>query len=301
MTASAMTGAATLRAMLWLLLLGAIWGLTPALAKLAMQDGVLPLGVSAVGATISAALLMAIAVARGQAPRWSRAHLWHYVAGGLVGMALANLFAFTGLTRAPAGLFALIVPLAGPLSVLLFALAGIERARPLALLGTVVSLAGIALAMAPGAALPDPALLPWAALMLLVPVCYAVANILSVKLAVPGSPHLAQAAGTLVGAAASVLVIALPLGHVGLPASIGTALVLLLHGLVTGVAYLIYFRLLVRAGGIFTSQVSYVITLAGLAYGALIFGERPGWLTLPATLLIFGGVALVTLSQRRRG
>ena len=159
-----MNGTQLLRAMLWLLLLGAIWGLTPALAKLAMQGGMAPLGVSAIGATISAALVMAIAAARGQAPRWSRAHLRHYVAGGLVGMALANLFAFTGLTRAPAGLFALIVPLAGPLSVMLFALAGIERARKLALLGTAVSLAGIALAMAPGAALPDPSLLPGAAL-----------------------------------------------------------------------------------------------------------------------------------------
>jgi drug/metabolite transporter (DMT)-like permease len=43
-----------------------------------------------------------------------------------------------------------------------------------------------------------------------------------------------------------------------------------------------------------TSQIGYVITLAGLAWGAVIFAERPGLLTLPAAGLIFAGLWLVT-------
>ncbi|MGG5811950.1 DMT family transporter [Falsiroseomonas sp. CW058] len=287
-----------LRAVLGLVVLGAIWGLTPAMAKLAMAGGMRPLGVAAIAAAVSALTLLAVAWRRRDAPRWTRAHLLHYGAGGLVGLALANLFGFTGLTRAPAGLFALLVPLSGLLSVVFFALAGIERLTARVLLGALMGVAGVALAMAPGAALPDPAVLPWAALMLLTPVCYAVANLLSVKLAPRGASALSMAAGTLAGATLSTVAIALPLGHLGLPPSAGIALLLVAQGVLTALAYLVYFRLLVARGGVFTSQVSYLITLAGLGWGFAFFGEVPGWLTLPAAGLIFGGVVLVTLGKR---
>jgi drug/metabolite transporter (DMT)-like permease len=282
-----------------LLLLGAVWGLTPAMAKLAMARGMQPLGVAAIAAVISAVVLLLVCARRRDMPRWTRPHLVHYVSGGFVGLACANLFAFTGLMRAPAGLFALLVPLSGLLSTVFFAMAGIERATPRIVAGTLLGVAGVALAMAPGAALPDPALLPWAALMVLTPVCYAASNLLSVKLAVPGSTPLAQAAGTLVGAAGSVLVMALLLGQLGPPPDAGIAALLLAQGVLTALAYLIYFRLLVGAGGMVTSQVSYLITLAGLLYGYLLFDEVPGWLTLPAASLIFSGLALVTLAKRR--
>uniref|UniRef100_UPI0022EB39C9 DMT family transporter n=1 Tax=Falsiroseomonas oryzae TaxID=2766473 RepID=UPI0022EB39C9 len=166
--------------------------------------------------------------------------------------------------------------------------------------GAALGMAGVALAMAPGAALPDPALLPWAAIMLLTPVCYAMANLLSVKLAVRGTPPVAQAAGTLVAAAGSAALLAWPLGHLGLPPSWPIAALVVVQGVLTGIAYLLYFRLLVHAGGVFTSQVAYVVTLAGLLWGFLFFAEVPGWLTIPAAALIFGGVALVTLETRGR-
>ena len=281
-----------------LLALGVIWGLTPAMAKLAMAAGMRPLGVATIAAAVSALVLLGVAAWRRDLPRVTWRHLRHYLAGGMVGLALANFVGFTALTQAPAGLFALLVPLSGLLSTLLFALAGIERATPRRVAGTLLGVAGVGLAMAPGAALPDPTLLPWAALMALTPVCYATANLLSVKLAVPGSSPLAQAAGTLVGAALSVLLLALLAGQLGLPPDAGIALLLLAQGVLTALAYLIYFRLLTRAGGMVTSQVSYLITLAGLAWGFLLFGEVPGWLTIPAALLIFAGVALATLGPR---
>ena len=66
------------------------------------------------------------------------------------------------------------------------------------------------------------------------------------------------------------------------------------QGTLTAVAYAIYFRLLTRHGGIFASQVGYVLVLTGLAWGAAVFGEIPGLLVIPATAMIFAGLALVT-------
>lgn len=283
-----------------LVAVGAIWGLTPAMAKIAMAEGMRPLGVATLATIVSAAVLYAVAAARGQRPPMDRAHVAQYVGGGVIGLSLAHLFAFTGLTRAPAGLLALLIPLSALLTMIFFALAGVERATRRGLVGAVIGMAGVALAMAPGAALPDPALLPWAAIMLLTPVCYAVSNLLSVRLAVPGTPVLAQATGTVIFAAIGAAVLAVPLGHLGLPPSPAIALLLVAQGALTALAYLLYFRLLVGAGGIFTSQISYVITLAGLVWGFLLFAEVPGWLTIPAAALIFGGVALVTLEKRAR-
>jgi drug/metabolite transporter (DMT)-like permease len=161
-------------------------------------------------------------------------------------------------------------------------------------------MAGVALAMAPGAALPDAALLPWALLMLLTPVCYALSNLFSIGLAVKGAPVLAQASGTVILAAIGAVLIALPLGHLGLPPSLSVLGILLAQGVLTGAAYLLYFRLLTGPGGVFASQIAYVITLAGLIWGFVLFGEVPGWLTIPAALLIFAGVALVSTEQRAR-
>ncbi len=281
-----------------LLAVGAIWGLTPALGKVALSAGMRPLGVAATSALVAAVILVGVAAARGTAPRTGRRHLLHYAAGGVTGLTLAHLFAFTALTHAPVGLLALVVPLSGLLSVVLFALAGVERATRRGVAGTVLGMAGVALAMAPGAVLPDPAMLPWAAVMLLTPVCYAASNLFSVRLAVAGTPPLAQAAGTVAVAALSATLLAWPMGHLGLPPSYGIAAVLVAQGSVTALAYLLYFRLLVHAGGVFASQTAYVITLAGLAWGFLLFGEVPGPLTIPAALLVFAGVALVTLGKR---
>ena len=279
---------------------GSIWALTPSMAKLAMEQGMRPLGITAIAAVAAAATIYAIALARRQAPPWDRAHLLQYATGGIVGLSMAQFFAFTGLQRAPAGLFALVVPLSALFTVIFFALARIERATPRSLGGAAIGMLGVGVAMAPGAALPDPALLPWAAIMLLTPVCYAASNLFSVMFAVRGTPPLAQAAGTLVLAAVGAAAMAWPLGHLTLPDAGWIWALLVAQGVLTALAYLLYFRLLVRAGGVFTSQISYVITLAGLGWGFLLFAEVPGWLTIPAAALIFAGVALVTLEKRAK-
>lgn len=72
-----------------------------------------------------------------------------------------------------------------------------------------------------------------------------------------------------------------------------------LQGAVTAPAFMIHFRSLGAHGGVVTSQTGYVVTLTGLAWGWALFGERPGWLTIPAAALVFAGPALVTLPGRK--
>lgn len=281
-----------MRALPWLLVLGSVWGLTPSIAKGAVGAGVPPLAMAFGTAAVSALILGGLCAWRRLPIRWDAAHLRHHVAGGLTGYALANLIAFTALQHVPAGYYALLMPLSPILTVLGAALLGMERATARRWWGSALGFGGVALAMAPGAALPDGGALLWALLAVLVPVGFAASNLVAAGWAPPGSPPLALAAGTLAAAAGFLLVFAAAAGQLHLPGN-GAEWLIPLQGALTAFAYLLYFRLIAREGGVVTSQTGYVVTIAGILWGAALFGERMGWLALPAAAMVLAGLFLV--------
>ncbi len=281
-----------------LLLLGTIWGATPAFVKHLAGIGWPPMLIATSAAAVSTVILFGVCRARGIAVPHSRAHLLHYAVSGLFGLALANLVGFTSLQYVPAGFFSLLVPLSPMLTVLGAALLGMEGMTRRRVVGTALGLSGVLVAMSPGAALPDTSVLPWAVFAALTPVCYAASNLVAVKLAPRGAPPLALATGTLAAGTVQAAIFAAFAGQMQVPPLEGIA-VSALQGVATALAFMIYFRSLAAHGGVVTSQTGYVVTLTGLAWGWLLFGERPGWLTIPAAALVFAGLALVTLPARR--
>jgi len=64
--------------------------------------------------------------------------------------------------------------------------------------------------------------------------------------------------------------------------------------------FLLFFELIRIAGAVFVGQVAYLVTLTGLGWGYVLYGETPGhWIWL-AVLLVFAGVALVNLGKGAR-
>lgn len=61
----------------------------------------------------------------------------------------------------------------------------------------------------------------------------------------------------------------------------------------SGLAYLVFFRLLSRVGATRTSLVAYLLPVVGIVAGALMFGEQVDARILFGTALVIGGVALV--------
>ena len=61
----------------------------------------------------------------------------------------------------------------------------------------------------------------------------------------------------------------------------------------SGLAYLVFFRLLSRVGATRTSLVAYLLPVVGIVSGALMFGEQVDARILLGTGLVIGGVALV--------
>ncbi len=61
----------------------------------------------------------------------------------------------------------------------------------------------------------------------------------------------------------------------------------------TGVATLIYYRLVGGAGATFTSMINYLIPPISVLWGVMLLGESPSWRMAVALLLITVGVALI--------
>jgi drug/metabolite transporter (DMT)-like permease len=73
--------------------------------------------------------------------------------------------------------------------------------------------------------------------------------------------------------------------------------------LCSGIAYLLYFRLIAEIGATGALTVTFVVPVFGMLWGAVFLGERIGWHAVLATGVILTGTALangLTLRGLRR-
>jgi drug/metabolite transporter (DMT)-like permease len=119
-----------------------------------------------------------------------------------------------------------------------------------------------------------------------------------------GVPPLAVATGSQAAAALVLLLPGLWFAPAAMPGTAAWASVAVLAVLCTGVAYLLYFRLIAHVGAARAITVTYLIPLFAVLWGALWLGEA---ITLPmvaggAVILVGTALAsgLVTLPLRRR-
>ena len=83
--------------------------------------------------------------------------------------------------------------------------------------------------------------------------------------------------------------------------AIGAVLFLAVLG--TGLAFVLYYRLIEHTSATFVSMVTYLVPVVGLALGVFILHERPGWNAYAGCALILLGVMIVNgvfgLARRR--
>jgi drug/metabolite transporter (DMT)-like permease len=128
---------------------------------------------------------------------------------------------------------------------------------------------------------------------LLAALCYGTGSVYT-KARVQGAPPLGMAAGSQLAAS----LVLLPITPFALPAAepSRTALfaTLALGFICTGLAYLIYFRLVVDIGPVKTLTVTFLVPIFGVMWGRLFLGEPITPVTVIACAVILAGTALVT-------
>lgn len=281
---------------LMLLAVGAIWGGTFALARTGGDGGIPTLGYGFWFHFGGGSGLLALALMQGLRASPSRGLVVYTLIGGLTVNALPSFFMFSSVRYVPTGVMAVIITL-GPVITYTASLAlRYERFVATRALGTLLGLAGVALILLPRASLPDPAMIGWVLVGLLCPTVHGVGSIYVARARPAGLDSWMVGALFQLLSAAFVLPIALATGQFYVPgtAPLKADLALLAHAATGVLSQFLMYEILRLAGAVFMSQVAYIVTVAGIFWGWLLFGEQLSpWIWLAAAVIL-GGVLLVT-------
>ncbi|MBO6783345.1 MAG: DMT family transporter [Alphaproteobacteria bacterium] len=282
-----------------LFVLGGLWSLGPATAKFVAANGVPPFGMVFWQTFIAANLLLAICAVWKIPIGLDRRHLRYYAFMGFISITLPYSNMFFVMRDLPAGLMSVLIVTAPMITYLVALSVRIERFRALRAAGVAVGLAGVAVLVLPKGSLPSPELIPIALLALATPAMWAASNVFAEIARPEDGNSIPLAMGALYVAAATSLAMALA-SDTFYPIWDGFAVtdwVIVGYGIVTVATYVLYYVVISLAGAVYLAQVGYIVTITGVGWGALFFGERPSvWLGL-AVLLVFAGVALVNYSR----
>ncbi len=278
-----------------LVLLGASWGLSVPLMKVAVSTGYQPLGLIFWELVIAAAILGGIVAARGRGLRPGRAQWTMFLVIALLGTLLPGTASFKAAAYLPAGIMALVLSLV-PIFALPVALAlGNDRFEWLRIAGLVFGLAGIVLLVAPETSLPEASMVAWVPVALIAPFFYGIEGNVVSRFGTAGLDPVellfgASCLGALLAAPA-----ALASGHWIDPVRPWGAAewALVASSAIHAVTYAGYVWLVGRAGAVFAAQVSYLVTGFGVLWSIIMLSESySGWVWA-AMAAMFAGLFLV--------
>jgi len=284
-----------------ILFIGVVWGVTFSLARLATEGGAHPLGLTFWQTFGGGVMLLAVCAVRRKWPVINRRFLLFYLVVGSFGSVIPGTLFFYAAPHVPAGILAITVATVPLLTYGASWLLRIDRFSVKRVSGIVAGLMAIVLLVTPDTSLPDPAMAGWVLIVLLASVFYTAENIY-VDLYVPEDTDMvALLAGALLLAGILVLPVVLSMGAfvplTGKWAQTEWAIAAI--AVVGSIAYTCYLMVLKSSGAVFASQAGYVVTLAGVLWGVVIFGEsHSGWVWL-ALFLIMIGLAMVTPREQK--
>lgn len=282
----------------FLLALGTIWGLSNPLTKLALE-GLQTFAFAFWQVTLALVALGGIVLARGGRPSVDGPHLRYYLFNGLIGLAIPGLNIAVVVQHIPAGLLSAIVSTAALFTYALALALRQERFQPVRALGVLLGLAGALLILLPRASLPEAGMAGWVLMAMLTPLCYGINGVFAERFMPADTGSAGMACGLLATASLFYLPVMLASGQASVPVPPEWPSTYALYALALGAsaAYILYFRLIRRAGPVFMSQVGYIVVAVGILGGMAIFGERHSlWVWSGIGLLVFG-VALVNAGQ----
>ena len=285
--------------LLLLVLLGALWGANPVFSKALALNGVSPLGVvfwQTFGAGI---LLLVVCLIRRTPLRFGAKYLIYYMFMGIVGIDVSYVVLVFAVERLSAGYVSVLVLFSPMLTYVIALLLRMEKVVALRAFGIVVGFAGAGVLVIPEGSLPSPDLLPVALIAFITPLGYAAANVFADLARPADADNVVLAMGTMFAAALGTLIAGLIHGSF-YPAwqNFGdTEALLIFFATSTAAAFLLFYVIIVMAGAVYLGQVGYLVTLFGVGWGMLFFGETQSAWLWAAVALVAVGVAMVNFGK----
>lgn len=290
----------------WILdfvVLAAIWGSSFLFMRVgAVEFG--PLPTAAVRVTIAALFLLPIVWMRGLLPElhknWRRVFVIGMLNSGIPFACFS--FALLSITTGLSAILNATVPMFGALVAWLWLK---DKPTSSRVLGLVIGFAGVAmLAWDKATFKPDASgIAPgWAVLAcLLACVCYGISASYT-KRYLGGLPPLVTAAGSQIGATLGLALPAVWLWPQQMPGTHAWLALLAVGVLCTGLAYILFFRLIENAGPPRALSVTFLVPVFAVLYGALFLGESvTPWMLLCAAVIVCGTALSTGLLKLRLG
>jgi len=279
----------------FLVLMGAGWGATQPLTKIAVSTGYGPFGLLVWQQVLGAALMgLACLLRRKPLPRHAGA-LRAYLVIALIGAVLPNSISYTAAVHLPSGIMSLLLSVI-PMFAFVIALGlGTERFALRRLVGLCCGLVGVLIIIIPSVDLGQAVPVLWAGAYLMTALFYAFEGNYVARWGVAGLDPFQL----MLGASLTGLVIVAPVmlltGQTVVPVWPPPVpqVALIASALIHVIVYASYVWLVGRAGAVFAVHVSYMVTGFGLFWAWLVLGEAFSSVIFVALAAMFAGMYLV--------
>ncbi|MEO0378974.1 MAG: DMT family transporter [Pseudomonadota bacterium] len=288
-----MTRRETLFCVAMLFVLGAGWGMTMPLTKIAVSTGHKHFGLLFWQMAIGVLVMSSIALVRGTRLPTGAAQLRVYMVIALIGSVLPNTASYQAAVHLPSGVLSILLSMipiwAFPIALLL----GLDRFEWMRLGGLIAGLCAVLLIVLPGADMSGAIPMFWVLIALISGLFYAFEGNYVARWGTAGlDPIQVLWGASLVG---SLIALPLALGsgqwiapRFGLPEQ-----ALMASSVLHVLTYTGYVWLVGRAGPVFTVQISYLVTLFGILWAWLILSEAYPPVIWGALALMLVGMYLV--------
>jgi drug/metabolite transporter (DMT)-like permease len=278
-----------------LLMLGAGWGITQPLTKIAVSTGYGHFGLIFWQLVVGALAMGFIAVLRGTRMPFTRPALKIYVIIAIIGTVIPNSASYQAIAHLPSGVISILLSLIPMIAFPMALGLGLERFSLRRFAGLFAGLVGVSLLILPKASLPDPAMLAWMPVALVSSFFYAFEGNYVAKWGTEGLDAIQVMFGASLIGGVIVLPLALGSNQFISPFRIWGApeWALVASSLIHVLVYAGYVWLVGRAGPVFSVQVSYLVTGFGVTWAMLILGETYSPYIWAALGMVLCGVFLV--------
>jgi len=284
-----------------LLVLGLVWGATIPLSKIAVSSGHQPLGLIFWQLIFAIIILAPVAFVR----KWMSGNkdksiltidvFIYFFVLSLMGTLIPNSFSYLSAAQLPAGVMSIVIA-SVPMFALVIALA-LKLEKPVAarIIGVLIGGLSVVLLIGPETSLPEPEKAVFVLLALVAPISY---GFEASYIALRAPKHL-DPITTLLGASVIGAIIAGPLViFMGSGVDLTVAWqapewALLVSSFLHVIAYAGYIWLVGVAGVVFSSQIAYVVTIAGVFISTIALNETYSSWVWASLALMLVGMALV--------
>ncbi len=280
-----------------LLAMGIVWGATIPLTKIVVSTGYQPLGLIFWQLIFAVIVLTPIALVRRltsgpvRSPSLNSQTFAYFLVIILLGTLIPNSFSYLSAAQLPAGVMSIVIASVPMFALIIALVLRIEKPVTVRILGVLAGAVAVALLIGPKTSLPEPEKAIYVLVALLAPVSYGFeASYIALR-----APKQLDPVTTLLGASVLGVFIVGPLAYVTgswVDLNIewqGPEWALLASSVMHVFAYVGYIWLVGVAGVVFSSQIAYVVTIAGVLISAIALNEiYSNWVWAALALMLVG-------------